>query len=593
MIKQSDISKIGLRQLASNIKAALSENDLFQLNEYDLAYSCLKQIDFEKLDNKKESIDELCIKTLSALNLSKFISTHSPVTIFLTIILDITVLPIIKKYELEEVVKFDLTNINQLIKEYESTDFIQRYIKSDENPRNHQEKTLCVFYKRTLNKRNEIIDYYLYKLNERAIEKSKTNLNPLKHLDLKNYETHLDFPYKDYIIEFTPKLSYKYEINYKKLDFKQIDSFYHKIYLTGIVDYQNKSNDQVIIELESNKEIEEKLKNEFNRIINRIDRYNILKPRKVIFEELKSLFNEKKWYGFYALSIPQIEGIFTDLNALTNTKIGGTLTDKVGRIKPAFGEYDYYNFDYFEFYLPNLRNKFAHTGKEDNVRSKYYLLLLDIIHLLSIIDNIDSPVIKIKNIIEQGLSYFENINLFCLFIQMIKEIKADKNDNQELIDEVTDFINTELLTKISFPDFIDVLENDFTKAHDEFEDIFGLFAESIVNEKILIFQIPNNKLINSMHKIDLILSDSAKMTFEDHLKLLCDTYYFVSNFESIFFSENKSINDRIVAFKSKHDKVFSALKILLSKSKCINTEEVNISYVLEKYEHIDFLKQSK
>lgn len=57
----------------------------------------------------------------------------------------------------------------------------------------------------------------------------------------------------------------------------------------------------------------------------------VVKDRKDIFVEMEELFLKKKWYGFYALALPQIEGIFSEMVEIIEKKQSfSALPDKVG-----------------------------------------------------------------------------------------------------------------------------------------------------------------------------------------------------------------------------------------------------------------------
>ncbi|MCP4458585.1 MAG: hypothetical protein GY816_11265, partial [Cytophagales bacterium] len=96
---------------------------------------------------------------------------------FCQTILGIVKPPSIAYRELLSLVTGDLQSLTKLIQWYEEQTIIRKYLKSQEQPRNHHDKMIYDFYLRCTNERIEILNYQLNGLKKRAIEKSKYRPN--------------------------------------------------------------------------------------------------------------------------------------------------------------------------------------------------------------------------------------------------------------------------------------------------------------------------------------------------------------------------------------------------------------------------------
>ena len=123
--------------------------------------------------------------------------------------------------------------------------------------------------------------------------------------------------------------------------------------------------------------------------------------RKNIFLELIKLFKARRWLAFFALALPQVEGLFTEmLSTVSPDDKGKSLAEKVKKVRPAYMLSEAY-FDYYQYMITDLRTKFAHTGFETDLKLKCYDLLTDLEHILQVYYELDHPMIKVKRLIKQ------------------------------------------------------------------------------------------------------------------------------------------------------------------------------------------------
>jgi len=191
---------------------------------------------------------------------------------------------------------------NQLIKEYESMDLIIAYMEGGNQPRNHESKTILDFYKRALNERQLIIDYYLDGVYERALRNSRTRDKFMSSLNFDLFAFMDDFPYE------LGKGLYGRSLDFRKINCAQhrVGEFHLQEARTMISKYHFDKEDfyRRFFKLKSKDKI-------FQSIEYNLSYLPLVNDRTETFKELKRLFSSKKWLAFYALALPQVEGLFS------------------------------------------------------------------------------------------------------------------------------------------------------------------------------------------------------------------------------------------------------------------------------------------
>lgn len=284
---------------------------------------------------------------------------------------------------LEKNTKFHLKYITDLISKYEDEKYIQSYLETGKTYGSSGDKKILDFYKRCLKERNEIIGYMVNGMEDRAISRANTKLGLSMGINYPYY----DFPYKSwspYMNEF---------FDYQKINkvahrcFEMpasLEKFYNNKPLFYKKYFKIKPASQIFINIDF--------------FYNHIPQTNDRKP---IFDELTRLFKAKRWLAFYALAIPQVEGLFTEmLKTIIPGYKGKSLPEKVEKLRPSYALSDAY-FDYYQYIIPELRNKFAHIGFEEDLKLKSYDLLTDLEYILQVYYELDDPFVKVKRIIKQ------------------------------------------------------------------------------------------------------------------------------------------------------------------------------------------------
>ena len=330
---------------------------------------------------------------------------------FLFYLLEFEKIPGVEKELIEWYVKDDLGKRNRLISFYEQTPFVKEFKKKPFTPRNHSERMLYDFYVRNIDEQQTIVNYYLNGINDRAIEKSKPRYTTIDVFDWYHDRPYLSsFPNSEEYFDHRKINNYKHRIStvpiregkhLKNLYNKEKTAFYHQLQ-----DYFS-----------------------FDAVIHEMKYYVSIAPdsfslRKPLFDELYSLFNEKKWYGFYSLALSQVEGIFSEMSnsVKANSKLS-SLTDKVEYVRPSY-EYSQQYFDYYQYYIPIQRNRFMHSGIDVDIEIKSYDLLYDLHNLLKVYSELKTPFSEISSIIKRSQpSEFLNIEDFVRYFYLLEQVK--------------------------------------------------------------------------------------------------------------------------------------------------------------------------
>lgn len=423
-------------------------NSIFEITTIqDFAYESLKSIkQFNKgLVNNIQSIEKACNKLFKLLPILKArlveinadenkteiesnIDKLSPIQRFLYVYLQFETSPGITFRYLQAEVLNDMTEINKLIKWYETHDFIKEHLLRNNNPRNHEERVLYDYYYRCIKEQRIIVDYYLNKIKKRAIAKANYWQPNLKQL-LSFTEKFRDRPY-----QFASSVSY--------FDYRKIDLTANKIDNMLIGESDRLKNLYLKNKISFYRKIfrEEKPVTILHEIKFNLSRLPLKKDRKLIFEELDKLFAKRYWIGFYSLALTQIEGLFSDMYFILNPEAESkrkALPDKVQFVRP-FHELSNYYFDYYQYHIPRLRNRFMHSGFDEDFKLKSFDLLLDLRHLVKMFIGLNNPLIKIREIhIRRNLEDFVTYAEFGNYFHLLNNLTDRQKD--DIANEVKDF----------------------------------------------------------------------------------------------------------------------------------------------------------
>jgi len=395
---------------------AIIGDEIFEAENWDdLFYKsllCFSEVN-PWIANDTDSIEKGITYVVSHFN-GEGLSPQEIKTEYKRYFLGLEKLPLLEARILESSVKQHLIAISELIKWYEKETAILTLMKN--GPRKHEDRIIFDFYNRCIEEKNAILEYFLYGLKKRALVKARYRLTVMNPF-MDQFEKYKDYPYR-FASEF-----YSHYFNYQLIDEVEHRLIYYYIRSEKI----------------SIKNIYIKDKQQFYRIYFRrnppkaifeginvwLDHLPILERRRPIFDELFTLFRGRKWMAFFALALPQVEGLFTEMVTLQGLKNNDSLPNKVNSIRSKYNRDEIY-FDYYQYILPKLRNKFMHTGMEEDFKLKSYDLLTDLYHLIEVIIKWETPAIQLDIILKQCrqddfISYKEFANFFNLLIQLSSE----------------------------------------------------------------------------------------------------------------------------------------------------------------------------
>jgi hypothetical protein len=412
-------------------------DDFFHYQSIEvLVYNMLKQISpvNKKLQMNNDSIEKACSIVVSHFGIAKVVirkldqpetntitvDKESAIQKFCRIVANIETLPTHHYSNLSHLVHRDLGDITELINQYESKDCVKKFILKNEIPKSHEEKILVTFYKRCVVGRSEIINYQLYDLKRRVLSKS----SPTARLFLGTiFNDRYDRPY-----HFAGYDARRY------FDSQCIHLGPHRFEEF----YQDEANDfEKLYDYNKGKFYIEYFKRHskhqhFRDLLSYLKRLPLKNDRTRIFKELVRLFKSQRWISFYALALPQIEGLFSEMCTAINPDHDlsqQSLSRKVTSVRPHYS-YDHSHLDYFEYHIPRLRNKFAHTGYDENLKLKCYDLIVDLRWLLRIFYELENPWVQIKKIHDnREPEDFKTIANLISYLRLLDALKPSQREN--------------------------------------------------------------------------------------------------------------------------------------------------------------------
>lgn len=417
-----DASDKIMKKMPESILFSKSKEELcfFILNEFDFPEGTINKINFSSLETGCKFILNLMgieDDFETSLKIESESKWDNQLDRFLYYFLDFKGLPGIYREQLESKVKSDLEEISYYIARYEEIDFI----KKGETPRNHNQKTQSDFYKRCLTEKEKIENHLANGINDRALSKARRdNMWGFVELMLDEFK---DRPYR------IPNPKSK-----EYFDLDSIDKVGHRLgEITSIEGRELKKlykTDKALFYEELEKYIPDS--QVLSTMLQQLEFLPyISEQRKLIFSELIELYSTNKWFGFYALGMTQIEGLFTEMCKMCDPNYNNpyaSLPDKVNTLRP-FHPYSENRFDYFQYHLPTLRNRFLHFGIDGKEKIKILCkeILFDLAKVVSIFATLTIDANWLLRLIrERDVVKFLSIKDFCSYFKLIQSVKSKK-----------------------------------------------------------------------------------------------------------------------------------------------------------------------
>lgn len=538
----------GLNRLRKDIVDTIGDY-IFSPTYPVLCFHILKSIEYPDNHNlviEEASIMEGCekVKHIFLYHFTSWEDSHPSTanpSIFQLLIfnlLDLVKLPGIELKNLEEKVKEDLAKRDNAIKKYTKEKYIQNFKNEAAQPKNQEERTLHAFYVRNLDEQQIIIDYLLNGVKEKALEKSSSyykNLSWLSFFDDRNYITAAAF-------------SEKY------FDHEQIDLVSHRLLTVGIQEGRKLKELYYLDKVQFYKELfiitpPVQVISDTNYYLQMLD--PLTDKRKALFKEMFELYLAGNYYGFYALALGQVEGLFAEMlgkiNPLANKS---SLPEKVKALR-SYQQKHLSNFDYYEFFIPLQRNKFMHAGIDDEIEIKAHDLLFDLMNVLSIYVSLDTPIVELTQMLKRrsGDSFIDEEGFVRFFDLM--DLSAKHKDFNSLKSQIGDFEQNFLVRELVNNDIVGEIQSYIPQTLSHLKETVRLFT-TYNNAAPVNLDLWTLHFINT--KKDKLIEE-LKGVFQAHFDIFSklDNYHrFISKVLKYMPSISPEIKDKIEDLKRVH-----------------------------------------
>lgn len=550
--KEFNKTKGGMREFANAVFDALGDNIFNQQAWEKLIFASLSQVRTygKPLKENLASIERICFQINESFGIEdmKDFLKNPELTIessalgnqaklFCKYVLGITKLPFTEYFKLESKVKNDLINISKLIDWYETNESVKTY-KTNTNYKPGIDAKYIDFYKRCLGQRDEILKYYLFDIKDRALKKSFYTPKWAESL-FQFTETYYDRPYK---------FSFPFYLNH--FDCRKIDPIGHRLGEFYIKDGNKLAKLYKSNKLQFYKQYFKKTK--FDQHFNTIEYYShhlpIHQDRKLVINELKALSKLKRWVAFYAVILPQIEGVFTEMKNIIQDENSSTdgLSRKVKTVRSKYLTEDSF-FDYCQYELPTLRNRFSHLGREDEYMLNSYDLLVDLAYLYRLFSELDDPYLKVYKLIKKrNHENFYSIFEVTEYLELLQKINYKKKSEIKL--DIETFEKEFLSVECGIDYMCYELLHSFPEEYSKFElQVFQLLnRNNIVNDNPTILNTKAIQIINSNES----LKSDFNITFENNsnFKTLITYCSFITLQKKNLPTLNKEVKAELDAF---------------------------------------------
>lgn len=535
LILKSYSGRDGLNQIRKDIEVKI-RSKLFEIEtKQELFYEALRHIapTHESLEKTPESIKvaiDLILRHFKlkggGASLSKLTDkglgrveakNTEPSDVFEKYILGFNELPVDHLRKMTPQVKEDLIEVNQLVCHYEALPEVRKYLQERRYGKTQKAKTILDFFHRCLIERQKILNFYLEGVYERAIEKSKSSILPFNIPNF--FEAWHDFPYE------AGKGIFGQVIDYRKIDCAS-----HRVSniniseMTDAMELYSENKTEFYRQLFGHTTSDEL----FARIFYHLSLLPTTGNRIKIFEDLKGLFLHENWLAFYAVALPQVEGLFAEMvsSAIPKSKdLTGSLSQKVKRIRPFYSMSTHY-LDYYEYDLPNQRNKFSHTGYINDIEVRAYDILTDLNHVLEVFASLENPYVEIVKMIRQkDQYYFPDYPAIASYFELRKKLPIEQL--QEIRSEIDSFENNFLKSGCSLEYiFIEAIEDLIRISKETCQLISQVLVFYDVSEEYKLLNEP--KLKKQMSKLDVFSK------IEILLELNSDKFIALKNLQTFF-----------------------------------------------------------
>lgn len=474
---------------------------------------------------------------------------------FLEDVLHIDLLPSQVYHELSTAVNADLHELSELIAWYEGLKPIKKFLSKGEIPSGTQNRRDFDFYQRCIVERGEIVNYQLYGLRKRVLMR----VHPHRKLmgAWMAFRDRYDRPY-----DFARSNMSSY------YDSRKINLAQHRL-----GEFYLDETDSMVSLYNANKTKFYKVyfkripwKRLFDDCVKHLSYLPASKDRIPIFNELLSLFKGKRWMSFYALALPQVEGLFYEMCTVINPNGNSSpdgLTKKVLSVREHY--FDYHNsLDYYQYHIPIQRNQFAHIGYDEDFQLKSYDLLVDLFYLITVFSELNNPLVKVKRLhADPNVKDFATIEHFSEYFKLLDEVEKLKQKNL-------------VVNKKSFEESFLMVSTDVIKIAEEiirdFPEVFLEFVESVnvafskVKAGFDLRKSNRNEMDSLLKTIDdrnavLYIFRYSTVQVED----LMNYYHFINGFIKHMSVPHHDLQSELKGLRAKYAKSMDIIQMLLTE----------------------------
>lgn len=428
---------------------------------------------------------------------------ETPLYNFSHYILGILQLPYLELKKIRDKVEADLEDFNKLIQHYESLPEIK--LLFTEGKTNTTEGILKThFYNRCLVERQAILNYYLKGMYDYALQKAMQHKN--KWFSALN--NLFDLNHRPY--------DYGRTLFGRNYDYRRIDCSTHRLLLLNIT-MEEYIRFRKLYNSNKAKFYDDyfKLRNAeqvLNSIDNRLIHLPVSNARIEIFNEMKRFFLAEEWLAFYAVALPQVEGLFSEMIETEKTKntSKNALSAKVREVRSWFRDNEK-NLDYYEYALPTYRNRFAHGALLNDIKLLAFDLLTDLNDVVKLFSEAKKPSIKVSRTIRRKNEVdFAELNMYGEFFKDVENLTPKMK--LSLDSEIKNFTNEFLLPNK------ESLISKIKERLDSYE-----LAKAQMNECLIENKLP--VLGESKDLTKLYTSDKQREElYKENINLFVDTY---------------------------------------------------------------------
>lgn len=330
-----------------------------------------------------------------------------------------------------------LTQLEELISFYEGLPAIAA-LRIGQGPRNHEAKMHVDFYERCLAERAAISRYLTNGADAEALRRSD-----------EDYE--LRSAFSSFLSSFAevPPYRLRFPRADEHLDFRKINRWRHRVRPLPITVGRELGAQYESGDLQGFYSGLQRLRSTtalFAVIESAVSTVPKLAARRETFAELRELHAAGCWRGFYALAMPQVEGLFAEMGDIASpgrTSPHAALPAKVRFIR-AYAEVHEQSLDYFEYLLPTERNRFSHSGRIEDPPIRALELLYDLAFVCELYTEITSPVIELLKILKRDdLGTKLDIRQWAGIFELVGKVKQSKQIHE--IDQPLRFFMSEHL----------------------------------------------------------------------------------------------------------------------------------------------------